>query len=134
MVNSDQPVRVLSPIGEFLSNCTIKRKNQLLKRNAAFEVNYYTIQLSMTKTDKQILRKEVLKRDNYVCYICNTQLSLKNSTIDHVLSRAKGGSDSADNLACCCKECNSDKGDMDIEDYLVFRKIKQSWQKVNNRT
>lgn len=131
MPEQNQPIRVLTASGNYISNCTVKRKKQLLKRNAAFEINNYTIQLALSEPDKRRLRKEVLARDNYICYICNERLTPKSATIDHIVSRAKGGAEAAHNLACCCRECNADKGSMDLEDFLIFRKIKQSWQKIN---
>lgn len=38
-------------------------------------------------------------------------------TIDHIVPRARGGSDNVDNLVCCCKDCNVLKDDKTIEEY-----------------
>ena len=38
----------------------------------------------------------------------------ENLSVDHLLPRAYGGSDSSDNLLCCCRTCNSSKGGKDL--------------------
>ena len=53
-------------------------------------------------------RKNVLKRDNYTCQYCGVK-SLP-MTIDHILSRKKGGCDSWENLVAACMPCNTKKG------------------------
>ncbi len=55
-----------------------------------------------------VSRKNVLKRDNYTCQYCGVKsISM---TIDHVLSRKKGGGDSWENLVAACMPCNTKKG------------------------
>jgi 5-methylcytosine-specific restriction endonuclease McrA len=54
-----------------------------------------------------VSRRGVLRRDNYRCGYC-----LKSAnTIDHVLPKSRGGSDSWENLVACCLRCNNLKGD-----------------------
>lgn len=48
----------------------------------------------------------VLDRDDYTCRWCGGPAT----TIDHVIARALGGSDSLDNLAAACSPCNSARG------------------------
>jgi len=126
MTDKNRPIRVLGPNGEYISNCTVRRKKQLLQRSCAIDIGPNTIQLTITKEDRRRFRKEVLVRDSYICYICKLSLRPGDATVDHILSRSKGGTDLPDNLACCCKTCNSDKGDMDLEDFLAFREIRQA--------
>ena len=55
-----------------------------------------------------VSRKNVLKRDNYTCQYCGVKsISM---TIDHILSRKKGGGDSWENLVAACMPCNTKKG------------------------
>lgn len=35
-------------------------------------------------------------------------------SVDHLFPKVLGGSDSSDNLMCCCRRCNSSKGDRDM--------------------
>lgn len=56
-----------------------------------------------------LTRKNILRRDNYKCAYCGrSDLPL---TIDHILPKAKGGTDSWENLICACTLCNNKKGD-----------------------
>ena len=52
------------------------------------------------------------------CVYCD---SLTNISVDHMLSKAHGGSDCSDNLVCCCRHCNSSKGDSDLMEWYNAR-------------
>lgn len=56
--------------------------------------------------------REVMRRDNWTCLRCGSKKSI---TKDHVKPIALGGSDSADNLQCLCRSCNSWKGARHID-------------------
>ncbi len=61
-----------------------------------------------------LTRKNILRRDAYKCSYCGRgDLPL---TIDHVIPRARGGSDSWENLVCACTICNNRKGDRTPEE------------------
>jgi len=56
-----------------------------------------------------LTRKNILRRDGFKCAYCGrSDLPL---TIDHIIPRAKGGSDSWENLISACTFCNNRKGD-----------------------
>lgn len=48
------------------------------------------------------------------CVYCGRTDSL---SVDHIIPRHSGGSDSSDNLVCCCKTCNSSKGDRNMMEW-----------------
>lgn len=60
----------------------------------------------------------VFKRDNWRCYICKiyTPKALRGTyddrapEMDHVIPLAVGGTHTMDNVRCCCRQCNSEKG------------------------
>lgn len=52
------------------------------------------------------------------CVYCG---SLTNISVDHMLSKAHGGSDCSDNLVCCCRHCNSSKCDSDLMEWYNAR-------------
>ena len=53
-------------------------------------------------------RDFVLNRDGHTCVYCGaTDVALQ---LDHVIPRCRGGNDSPENLAACCKPCNTSKG------------------------
>lgn len=54
-----------------------------------------------------VTRRGVLRRDAHRCAYCGKAAS----TIDHVLPRSRGGSNSWENLVACCLRCNNLKSD-----------------------
>ncbi len=61
-----------------------------------------------------LTRKNILRRDSYKCSYCGRgDLPL---TIDHIIPKSKGGSDSWENLVCACTSCNNKKGDRTPEE------------------
>ncbi len=58
-------------------------------------------------------------QDGY-CKGCREHFAVQNLTIDHIIPRAKGGTDHVENLQLLCGHCNSLKGDRPME-YLMAR-------------
>lgn len=56
-------------------------------------------------------RKNVWIRDEGRCQYCNTPVSIKNFTLDHVHPRTLGGKSSWTNVVTCCVPCNQRKAD-----------------------
>ena len=59
-------------------------------------------------------------RQEGMCAGCKILFPFPNLTIDHVVPRAKGGTDHLENLQLLCAACNSIKGDRDMA-YLMVR-------------
>jgi len=57
----------------------------------------------------RLSRRSILARDNYACQYCGH--SGHDLTVDHVVPRRLGGPTTWENLVCCCKRCNTRKGD-----------------------
>jgi 5-methylcytosine-specific restriction endonuclease McrA len=59
----------------------------------------------------QKIRRLVLDRDGWVCYLCQKQLVGSDATVDHIISLKEDYSLRLDskNLAACCRSCNSKK-------------------------
>ena len=55
-------------------------------------------------------RQNILRRDQYCCQYCGTDLTNKDATVDHVTPRSKGGASSWVNMVAACRKCNLDKG------------------------
>lgn len=56
-----------------------------------------------------LTKKNILRRDRYICQYCGAEN--RRMTVDHVIPRSYGGTDSWDNLVCSCIRCNNIKGD-----------------------
>lgn len=74
------------------------------------------------------IRIQVFDRDNGVCYICGRKRFRRDATVDHVIPKVKGGTDDLDNLKCCCKICNTLKGQFTYSKELkavIMRELKE---------
>lgn len=76
-----------------------------------------------------LTRKNLMYRDHYSCQYCGVKsVSL---TIDHVIPRSKGGTDSWDNVVACCQSCNVKKGNRTPKEANI-RLLKQPRTPVGN--
>lgn len=55
--------------------------------------------------------KNILVRDHHTCQYCGNRFGASELTLDHVMPRSRGGSNSWENLVACCRRCNNRKGD-----------------------
>src|SRR5690606_6965854 len=83
----------------------------LVKERAAIVVNRHTIKRVYSNKS---FRRFILERDQYTCFFCGQP----GSTIDHLLPRAKGGHTTPVNCVCACNECNQNKADQHLEDFI----------------
>ena len=58
----------------------------------------------------KLSRKSLFLRDRGTCQYCETRLTLKSCTIDHVVPRSKGGCHEWKNVVLSCTYCNQKKG------------------------
>ena len=56
-------------------------------------------------------RRNVAKRDHYICQYCGAQPGAESITIDHVQPRSQGGTSTWTNCVAACEHCNAKKGD-----------------------
>jgi uncharacterized protein YdaU (DUF1376 family) len=62
-------------------------------------------------------RDLVLERDGNACVYCGaSDIPLQ---LDHIIPRSRGGSDVPENLAACCKPCNTSKGARTPEEWGI---------------
>jgi len=57
----------------------------------------------------RLSRRSIFARDSYTCQYCGH--GAKELTIDHVVPKRFGGGTTWDNMVCCCRKCNTKKGD-----------------------
>lgn len=65
-------------------------------------------------------RREVREK-NPQCFYCGG----KTTTADHLIPASHGGPTTKENMVGACEFCNTDKGDMTLEEYRVFRTVRQ---------
>ncbi len=56
-------------------------------------------------------RRNIFKRDKFVCQYCGNQPGTEDLTIDHVIPRAQRGESTWDNCVLACVDCNHRKAD-----------------------
>jgi 5-methylcytosine-specific restriction endonuclease McrA len=61
----------------------------------------------------RLSRRGIFARDGYTCQYCGT--NAKELTIDHVVPKRLGGGATWENLVCCCRRCNTKKGDKSLQ-------------------
>lgn len=83
---------------------------------------------------KDSIRKEVYKRDNFICQYCgiycldNYLTDDKSLTLDHLTPFTAGGNSKVENLVTCCRECNFIKNNKRFDtfekarEYILKRK------------
>lgn len=77
----------------------------VIRLSSYIKVPYKRIELS---------RKNIIRRDGYCCQYCGTKTH--ELTIDHVIPKSRGGTDSWENLVSACKICNNKKGNRTPEE------------------
>jgi hypothetical protein len=55
-------------------------------------------------------KKLIVERDGLYCHYCDKLMSYSEAQVDHVVAKARGGSDAPDNLVLACPRCNNIKG------------------------
>lgn len=78
-------------------------------------------------------RRNVFKRDKFMCQYCGTQPGSEELTIDHVLPRAQGGTSTWANCVLACIDCNSRKADRTPEQArmpLRSTPVRPKWKPV----
>jgi 5-methylcytosine-specific restriction endonuclease McrA len=78
-------------------------------------------------------RRNIFKRDHYVCQYCGNQPGTDELTIDHVVPRAKGGVSNWTNCVLACVTCNKRKADRAPRDAgMMLRRqpIRPTWKPV----
>lgn len=76
-------------------------------------------------------RRNIFKRDHYVCQYCGLQAPMDELTIDHVIPRSQGGQSTWENCVLACMDCNKRKADRTPEQAgmrLRRKPFRPKWQ------
>ncbi len=65
---------------------------------------------------KKAQRRVVYHRDGGLCMYCGDAIPYKDSTLDHVHPKSRGGDDGYTNIVLSCKVCNTSKNDRTLQE------------------
>lgn len=65
------------------------------------------------RKEPKLSRKAIFERDKNTCQYCGHRSSKEDLTIDHVIPRSHGGTDTWENLVLACIPCNLMKRDLE---------------------
>lgn len=80
-------------------------------------------------------RRNLFKRDHYICQYCGNQLDPQELTIDHILARSRGGESSWENCVLACISCNAKKGSRTLKESglsLIKEPVRPKWRPFYN--
>jgi 5-methylcytosine-specific restriction endonuclease McrA len=105
---------------QFITNKTQMRFCSYKCRIERYEMNRLLIPYE-ERIDKSAflkLRFELFKRDNFQCQYCGRTPKIDKCklVIEHIIPRAKGGTNDINNLTTSCFECNAGKIDVLLEE------------------
>lgn len=96
---------------------SVKFDTQLLQNPEISSVEYQQGELAGYE-----VREYLLEKFGHQCTYCNAKnVPLE---IEHIIPRAKGGSNRISNLTIACQECNQKKGTQSIQDFLKHDTVK----------
>lgn len=75
-------------------------------------------------------RRNIYRRDGYMCQYCGARPGSELLSIDHIVPRSRGGKSSWENCALACLSCNKRKANRSLEESgLVLRRppFRPSW-------
>ena len=76
---------------------------------------------SPTKSSPSSSKKNaILRRDRFICYLCEKPIRHGQESVDHVIPKSKGGDHSPSNLRAAHTDCNFRKADMSLEEYRAL--------------
>lgn len=64
------------------------------------------------------LESKLLFESAGMCIYCGSPLTAETMTLDHIRSRASGGRRNFPNVVACCSQCNSQKADLSVTEYI----------------
>lgn len=72
----------------------------------------------MNPKQKRSKKQQLARVYGSKCWWCQENLLVETLTIDHLLPKSRGGSDSLENLRLSCRPCNNARGNSLYPPYL----------------
>lgn len=62
---------------------------------------------------------------SFTCPYCLQQFPLTEATRDHKQPKSRGGKTDDENVVLCCKKCNHEKGALNVEEYIIWKRLNE---------
>jgi len=72
----------------------------------------------MSNQIKRKMRIALYERQRHKCAYCGRYMEFKESTLDHVVPKSKGGRLTRDNRVVACAKCNTRKGNRSVGSFV----------------
>ena len=72
-----------------------------------------------TNNARHKFRQYIFDAWDWKCAYCGEELTPETATIDHIIPKFKSGSSNRNNLIPACRNCNSDKGSCNMEEWYI---------------
>lgn len=80
--------------------------------------------MAESKKQWKMLYREQIKMKTCYCYLCGKPIDKeKDFNLDHMVPLSRGGQNSPSNWRPTHKGCNSDKGALTYEEWLLYREL-----------
>jgi 5-methylcytosine-specific restriction endonuclease McrA len=94
---------------ESYEHMMLRSVNMALPLPSVLRLNHY---VRVVRKETPLTKCNVFRRDNHRCQYCGRTAGTL--TVDHVVPRSLGGTETWENLVCACTDCNSRKGDRQL--------------------
>lgn len=112
-------IAVFNSKNEFIRYCTIAEANEKCSKGRGVFIDTRVMKLFPDNSNMRMEKQQVRIKDNRTCYICGDKISNSQCTVDHVIPISRTTDAwTRDNMRCCCKRCNEDKGHMTLKEYI----------------
>jgi len=116
-------IKIIVGMNKNYKSCEIFRKKYKLMKE--FVVVGLKCGEKPTKRRTSGYAKEFVKKNPHSkCLYCETKLNFNNATADHIVPISNFGNNSQVNLIVCCRDCNSERGDLNFNEYLKIKNTK----------
>jgi|TARA_B100002019_G_scaffold233940_1_gene208021 5-methylcytosine-specific restriction endonuclease McrA len=91
----------------------------------------FNLQTTSNSEAKRLWRRDIKEKWDWECAYCGSEHKL---TIDHIVPRAKGGTDFTKNCLCACHSCNQDKSHSPWEEWYRNQEFfsQEKYDKIKN--
>lgn len=100
-------------------------ESQFNRKTRSFGSNFW--KRNQVKLELGRIRQEVLLVLDKKCKYCSSKLTIANVSLDHIIPKSQGGTHSWDNLQFICSVCNSTKGTLSHEFFVIIMSLKEKY-------